>query len=608
MLEKNEHIKKESFDTITLNEDNAKLEDLFSKTDGKQNFVSKLVKKDFKPLLLTSLLFFLQNMPVYVVPILTGDVIDLITLRPDGFINRIIIDAIFMVVVLLLNIPFTTIRGKISNKMIRRTTAQVKSSLVRKLQRLSITFHKEIEEGKLQSKFIRDIENTETYYRSLLNIITTALGIIVSATITAFTNPIVLVFFIIVVPINFLVYKLLRNKIRKSSKDFRLENEDLSAKITTSIQMMQVVKSHGLTNKESSNIDKKIVATTNAGLRLDKVNMFFGAMLWVSMQLASISCLMFCVFLAYKDIITVGEIVLFQSLFGQINTSVIQITYYLPELIKGAESVNSLSEIMLANELEHDTGIMPVPAIKGKFEFKNVSYLYPRTNKITIKNFNLTVNEGETIAFVGASGSGKTTIINLIIGLISPTKGKILVDGVNLEDMPMQKYRHFISVVPQNPILFPGTIKENITYGLGHYSKADLQRVIKDAAIDEFLDILPNGINSQVGEHGDKLSGGQKQRVSIARALIRDPRILILDEATSALDNVSELHIQQAIEKASHARTTFIVAHRLSTIRNADKIVVLEEGKVIEMGSYEELTKLNGKFSELERLSKFSNV
>ena len=224
--------------------------------------------------------------------------------------------------------------------------------------------------------------------------------------------------------------------------------------------------------------------------------------------------------------------------------------------------------------------------------------------KLVVDNFNLNVRQGERIAVVGSSGSGKSTVMNLIIGLLSPTSGEIYIDGTPMSEMSMQSYRKFISVVPQNSILFSGTIRENITYGLKTYSEKAFQQAVEDANIKEFLDILPNGLESPVGEHGDKLSGGQKQRISIARALIRDPKILILDEATSALDNVSEYHVQKAIDKLVSARTTFIVAHRLSTIRNADRIVVMEEGKMVEVGTYEELMSKNGRFCELERMSR----
>ena len=593
-------------ETVNFTANGFNLEELFNSPskNNKSGFFSRLIKKDIKDIICSFILYLFQHLPVWLLPLVTANIIDLVTTQPEGFITHIIINGIFIVVLIVLNLPFTCWRGRYTNKILRVTTAQVKSTLVRKLQRLSITFHKEIEEGKIQSKFLRDMENVEMYYRMFLNnLVPTFISAGVSITIAAIKNPIVLLFFVAVIPVNVIVCTALRKKLRFENKVFRQENENLSAKITTSIQMMQLTKAHGLTEEETLSVNQKIEATANAGLKLDKTNMFFGALLWVVGQLCSVTCLLFCVFLAHNNVITVGEIVLFQTLFNQINNNVQGITIMLPNLLSGAESVRSLSEIMCADELERDDGVMPVPAINGNFEFKNVSYNYPHVTKKTITDFNLKVKAGEKVAFVGPSGSGKTTVINLIIGLLAPSSGTIYVDGVPLADMPMQDYRKFISVVPQNSILFSGTIRENITYGLSHISEETLLKAVEDSAISEFLPSLPNGLDTFVGEHGDKLSGGQKQRISIARALVRNPKILILDEATSALDNLSEYHIQKAIENATENRTTFIVAHRLSTIRNADKIVVLENGKIVEVGSYDELVEKNGKFTELERLS-----
>ena len=231
------------------------IESLFSIDDSKKkkgSFFGNIVKKDIKEIIYSFIFHFLQLIPVWALPLITANIIDLITLRPDGYIKNIIIHGVLIIVLIISNLPFTCLRGKFSNKILRVTTAQVKSTLIRKLQRLSITFHKEIEEGRVQSKFLRDLENVEVYYRLfLISLVSTVLSATVSIGIAAVRNPIILLFFVAVIPLNVFVCTSLRKKLRDENRLFRIENENLSAKITTSIQMMPLVKSHGLTQEES---------------------------------------------------------------------------------------------------------------------------------------------------------------------------------------------------------------------------------------------------------------------------------------------------------------------------------------------------------------------
>lgn len=568
-------------------------------------FLKKSFRRDRGKLVYSSLVYLIKASPIWIMPLVTGDVIDMITCRPEGYILRIIIDAVIFAVMVMQNVPTHVWYSAITNRMIRNTTAGIKGGVVRKLQRLSITYHKEMEGGRIQSKFLRDIDNVDTYYRNVVQVVLpSVIGVVVSVGISLYKSPLVTLFFVVIIPLNVLNAMLFRKKMRATNSSFRAENERMSSKLTTMLQMLTLTKAHGLETVETVEMQKRIDSVTQAGLKLDKTNAYFGSLTWVVSNLLSGFCLFFCVFLAIKEIISPGEVVLFQSLFGSINGSVLTLINAYPALMSGKESVGSLSELMRAEDMENAGGAKIVPAIEGRVDFENVSYRYPDGDKYVVKNFGLHVKTGECIAIVGSSGSGKSTIINLLIGLLEPTEGAVLIDGVPLSEMSKQTYRHFISVVPQNSILFSGTIRENITYGLDSYSEEELQKAVEDADIPEFLPSLPNGIDSQVGEHGDKLSGGQKQRICIARALIRNPRILIMDEATSALDNVAEYHVQKAVNRLVKARTTFIVAHRLSTIRNADRIVVMENGEAVETGTYEELLALNGKFSELERLSR----
>lgn len=219
-----------------------------------------------------------------------------------------------------------------------------------------------------------------------------------------------------------------------------------------------------------------------------------------------------------------------------------------------------------------------------------------------LNGLNLKVNKGETIALVGESGAGKSTILNLVIGFNMPTGGLLTIDGEDITQIDLRSYRKHLAVVPQTSILFSGSIRDNITYGQENVSDEMLRQVIEAANLAELVDSLPDGVDTAVGEHGGTLSGGQRQRISIARALIRNPQVIVLDEATSALDSISEKLIQEAISNLTRERTTFIVAHRLSTIRDADKIAVIADGRCVEYGTFDELMALKGEFYKMKMI------
>ena len=252
--------------------------------------------------------------------------------------------------------------------------------------------------------------------------------------------------------------------------------------------------------------------------------------------------------------------------------------------------------------LEEDKGTVELEKASGRMTFENVSLKYPGSKKFAVSDFNLEVNPGEHIALVGESGSGKSSIINMIPRFWLPTKGRILIDGHDYKDVTLTSLRDNIAIVTQDVFLFDDTIRNNIAYGMPNATEEEIQAALKAAALEPFIESLPHGLESQVGEAGDKLSGGQKQRISIARAILKNAPILILDEATSALDSESERHIQTALDNLMQGRTCFTVAHRLSTIENADRIIVMENSKIIEMGTHQSLIEKDGKYANLVRL------
>lgn len=585
-------------------------EDLFrdgsqkEKKDKSSAIPKLLLKQNSGKLFVSAILYVIKASPTWAIPLVTSEVINIITAGGDGVMRKLFIYGAVLFFLLIQNIPTHMLYSRFVDKMLRTVSAGLRNTLIRKLQHLSLTYHKEIESGRVQSKFLRDIEAIEFLNTHITkSVIPNIISVIVSIVIAATKSGTVTAFFAVIIPINVFVVYLFRNSMHDTNKKFRSETENISAKVSNMLDMIPVTKAHGLENEEIAVLEERIRTLREKGLLLDKVNAYFGSVTWVVSQMMSAVCLFFTAYLTYKGKIQVGDVVLYQSYFNSISSELQGLINIYPQLTKGLDSIRSVSEIVLSNDVENNEGKIRLRYVHGTINFDDVSYRYPNGDEDMIKNFNLSVEPGECVAFVGSSGSGKSTIMNMIIGFMAPTKGTLSIDGKPIETLNLSDYRHFISVVPQTSILFTGTIRENITYGLENVSDELLNEVVHLANIDEFTDELPLGLDTPVTEGGGNLSGGQKQRISIARALIRDPKILILDEATSALDNISEYQVQKAINHLTKGRTTFIVAHRLSTIRNADRIVVMDNGRCVEMGTFDELMEKRGKFYELKTLN-----
>ncbi len=571
------------------------------KTNG---ILKMLIKQNALTMIVSSVIYIVKSLASWALPIVTAEVINVVARNDENLSQKMVFYAVMIVAMLLLNYPLHIIYSKYVDKRLRLMGAGLRTSLIRKLQHLSITYHTEIESGKIQSKFMRDIEAVETLCSQAIKaIIPCIIAIIVSVLIATRKNFVITLFFICVVPINIIFVHFFRKSMRVSNRNFRIEHENVTAKMSDMLDMIPVTKAHGLEEDEIAILEQRIDLLRRKGLSVDNVNAKFASISWIVSNIMSCGCLFFSAYLAVKGEIEVGDIVLYQAYFNSISTNITNIINIYPLLTKGIDAINSLSEILLSNEVENNSGKIKLRYVHGTVEFNNVNYRYPNAKENIIKDLSFSVEPGECVAFVGASGAGKSTIMNMIIGFLHPTEGEVKIDGKPIEYLDLSKYRNHISVVPQNCILFTGSIKENITYGLTNISEERIAEVVRLANIDEFAKDLPQGLDTPVGENGAKLSGGQKQRISIARALIRDPKILILDEATSALDNISEYYVQKSIDHLTKGRTTFIVAHRLSTIRNADRIIVMEDGRCIETGTYDELMKKQGKFYELKALT-----
>ncbi|UCE63782.1 MAG: ATP-binding cassette domain-containing protein, partial [Nitrospirota bacterium] len=255
----------------------------------------------------------------------------------------------------------------------------------------------------------------------------------------------------------------------------------------------------------------------------------------------------------------------------------------------------------IENEQDKDIGKQSLPPISRSLEFRNVSFTYEGSEEQALRNISLTIRVGEVVALVGSSGSGKSTLVSLVPRFYRPTEGQIFIDGHDIRQVARASLRRQIGIVSQETVLFDDTVKNNIAYGRPEASDEEVVQAAKAAFAMEFIERLPLGLETLVGENGVKLSGGQRQRLAIARAILRDPPILILDEATSSLDSESERLVQGALSNLMKDRTTLVIAHRLSTIQHADRIVVLDKGKIVEMGTHEELLQKSGQYTRLHQ-------
>ncbi|MBB6675602.1 ABC transporter ATP-binding protein [Cohnella nanjingensis] len=562
-----------------------------------------LYRNHWAKLLWSTFYFLIKHSPVYVLPIITANLINMAT-KPEKYSTSALwwnIAILFAVIVQ--NIPTQVLHISYMSKAIRYVEAGLRSTLVRKLQRLSMSAHGELAAGKLQSKVLRDVEAIEFLSRQMmLSILPAVISVIVAIVITAGKNLSVTAFFVLTIPAGVAMVTFFRKKIRRSNSDFRRQIESMSGQVSEMVGMMPVTRAHGLEQTEITKIDNTLSKLRNKGYKLDIVEAYFGSSAWVTFQSFQVLCLAFTILLAFRGEIPVGDVVLYQSYFAMILGSITQLINVYPNIAKGFESIYSVTEILLSKDTEEYQGKRKLERVRGEFSFRNVHFGYNNSDRHVLSDFHLNVKAGECVALVGASGAGKSTVLNLVIGFSKPSEGQVAVDGVPMEELDMASYRSQLAVVHQSTVLFSGTIRENITYGLPSVSDEKLAEVVRMTHLQDVVAQLPQGLDTAIGEHGGRLSGGQRQRIAIARALIRDPKIILLDEATSALDNESEYFVQQAMQELIKGRTTFIVAHRLSTIRDADRIVVMKQGRCVEVGTYDELMAKQGEFYQLKQL------
>ncbi|WP_371552514.1 ABC transporter ATP-binding protein/permease [Streptomyces sp. NBC_00554] len=543
--------------------------------------------------------FTVKHSPLWLLPLITASIID--TVVQHGPIGRLWVSSGALLLILAVNLPLHLLYVRLLYGSVRRMGTDLRSSLCTRMQQLSIGYHSRVSAGVLQAKVIRDVETVEQMVQQTaengLGALTVLTGGLV---IIAIRTPEFLPVFLCIVPVAALLVARLRTRLRSHNENFRHEVEHLSTRVTEMTRLISVTRAHGLEGKALRRMDVTLGQVLRSGMRLDLLNGRFGSLAWVFLNMVGILFLTGAALVSYYGYwgVTPGDVVMLSAFLTTLTNSTTTLAALAPVITKGLESVRSIGEVLQAPELEDNEGKAEVTSLRGAVTFEEVGHAYDE-NRPAVRDFSLSVSPGETIALVGASGAGKSTVLNLVIGFIRPTSGRLLLDGTDMSTLDLRTYRRFVSVVPQESILFDGTVRENVAYGMDDAGDAAVREALRDANALEFVDRLPQGLDTVVGEHGARLSGGQRQRLAIARALIRDPRVLILDEATSALDTRSEALVQQALARLLHGRTTFVVAHRLSTIRGADRIVVMGDGAIQEIGAHEELLRRGGAYTAL---------
>ena len=572
--------------------------------------IIKLYLKYKWDFLLSMIFYLIKQLPVILLPLNTATIINAVhayvLFGTDPF-PAIFTSVGVILALLLINIPTNAVYVRLYSVATRKIEAGLRGALIRKLQVLSISFHKQMQSGRIQSKIMRDVENVHTFFVQLITTIPSiALNITVALVVILQKSYVVFLFFLLCIPANLALRRVFRRKMDNSNSEFRHDVENASAMVSDTEEMVQITRAHALEDQQTRKMAGVLRRIAGSGLRLDMIQAYFGSFLWVTIQFFQIGCLVFSSYLYVRGTLTeIGDITLFQTYFNTLTWQVSSLIGLMPILAKGKESVSSIGEILCSEDVEHNEGKEPLEAVRGDFKFENVCFSYDDGQEL-LAGFSLDVRAGETVAIVGESGAGKTTLLSLAIGFMTPSGGRITVDGNDLSEIDLRSYRKHIAYVPQTSVMFVGTVRENLTYGAEWATDEQIEQALRASKMYDFVMSLPKGLDSNLQEHASNLSGGQRQRLSIARALLRNPQIIIFDEATSALDNVSEREIQASINSLCSGRTTFVIAHRLSTIRGADKIAVLKNGHCVELGTYDELIALGGEFYKMQSASEKS--
>ncbi|HCW7716106.1 TPA: SAV1866 family putative multidrug efflux ABC transporter [Staphylococcus aureus] len=497
--------------------------------------------------------------------------------------------------------PIEFIRQYLAQWTSNKILYDIRKKLYNHLQALSARFYANNQVGQVISRVINDVEQTKDFILTgLMNIWLDCITIIIALSIMFFLDVKLTLAALFIFPFYILTVYVFFGRLRKLTRERSQALAEVQGFLHERVQGISVVKSFAIEDNEAKNFDKKNTNFLTRALKHTRWNAYSFAAINTVTDIGPIIVIGVGTYLAISGSITVGTLAAFvgylELLFGPLRRLVASFT----TLTQSFASMDRVFQLIDEDyDIKNGVGAQPIEIKQGRIDIDHVSFQYNDNEAPILKDINLSIEKGETVAFVGMSGGGKSTLINLIPRFYDVTSGQILIDGHNIKDFLTGSLRNQIGLVQQDNILFSDTVKENILLGRPTATDEEVVEAAKMANAHDFIMNLPQGYDTEVGERGVKLSGGQKQRLSIARIFLNNPPILILDEATSARDLESESIIQEALDVLSKDRTTLIVAHRLSTITHADKIVVIENGHIVETGTHRELIAKQGAYEHL---------
>jgi ATP-binding cassette subfamily B protein/subfamily B ATP-binding cassette protein MsbA len=481
--------------------------------------------------------------------------------------------------------------------------AALRAQIFDKVQALPLRFFDQNKAGDLMSRLVNDIQTINQLIgpglTQVIGSLFSLVGIVIAMLLLSWQ--LALVSFLII-PVMVWATVFFAGQSRRAFRQTRQAIGLVSSELQEEIAGVRVAQAFNRTELNIQRFTEANASNRDANIRAVAVTSAFSPTIDVLSTLASAIVAGFGGWLAYNNQLPVGTVVAFflyvQQFFRPIQL-ISNLYTQLQGALAGAERIFELVDQPI--EQKDKPEAQPIPPIKGLVEFKQVDFSYNSQTEPVLKNLNLTAQPGQTVAIVGPTGAGKSTLVNLIPRFYDVTGGQLSIDGYDVREVRLASLRHQIGIVPQDTYLFSGTIADNIRYGRLEASEAEVKEAARLVRAHEFIEALPQGYQTRLGERGSGISQGQRQLLAFARAVLADHRLLILDEATASIDPRTEALIQTALKKLLSGRTAFVIAHRLSTVREADVILVLEQGQMIEQGNHEELLSLNGKYAELYR-------